>query len=262
MEKMIKNGDYILIVYDETRRWVVQVKEGQAFHTNKGLIEFDSLIGKPFGTQIQSSKQRNFLIFAPTPADLLFKAIRETQIIYPKDASFILINTGVGPGSHVVEAGSGSGGLCSILAYYVQPTGKVYSYEIRDEFLKNAQKLIVRLGLESFVEFKNQDVLQGIVEKDMDAIILDLPTPWEAVSVAREALKPGGIFASFSPTIPQIQNTVNSLKEHNFGDIQVSELMLRNWQVSSSRNEGYLATRPHTQMIGHTGFLIFARKIV
>ncbi|MFX1295124.1 MAG: tRNA (adenine-N1)-methyltransferase [Promethearchaeota archaeon] len=260
MESKIQNGDYVLIVYDEKRRWVVQVKEGETFHTNKGFIEFNNIIGKSYGTHIQSSKQRNFLIFAPTPVDFLFKTIRKTQIVYPKDASFILLNTGIGPGSRVVEAGSGSGGLCSVLAYYIRPNGKVYSYEKREDFYKKAQKTIFRMGLDNFVEFKNKDVLNGIDEENIDAVILDLATPWEVVPLAREALKPGAPFASFSPTINQVQNTVNVLKKYDFGDIWVSELILRSWQISS-KDKAYLAIRPKTHMIGHTGFLTFARKI-
>ncbi len=260
LKSVIQDGDYILIVYDEKRRWIVQVKTGQAFHTNKGIIEFDKLIGKPYGIQLPSSKHKNFLIFPPTPADFLFKTVRKTQIIYPKDASFILVNTGIGPGSRVVEAGTGSGGLCSILAYYIRPNGKVYTYEIRAEFLKKAQKTLQRLGLEEFVEFKNKDILEGIEEKNVDSVILDLAIPWDIVPLARDALKPGGILASFSPTIDQIQKTTTALKKNNFGDIQVFELLLRSWQISS-KNKAIQATRPHTQMIGHTGFMIFARKI-
>lgn len=261
MKDKIENGDNILIVYDENKRWVVQVREGEKFHTNKGIIEFDNLIGRQYGIEIASSKDRKFQIFAPTPADYLFKVIRKTQIIFPKDASYILIHTGIGPGSQVVEAGSGSGGLCSVLAYYVRPDGKVHSYEIREDFFKKAQKTIRNVGLEEWVELKNKDVLDGIDEMNMDAVVLDLPTPWEAIAIARDALKSGGFFASFSPTIPQIQNTVTTLKENHFGDILVSELIFRTWQITS-RNKEYLATRPQTQMIGHTGFLIFAKKLV
>ncbi|MHA1130640.1 MAG: tRNA (adenine-N1)-methyltransferase [Candidatus Helarchaeota archaeon] len=260
MGDLIQNGDKVLIVYDEKRRWIVQVKEGESFHTNKGIIQFDDLIDKPYGTQIQSSKGRNFSIFSPTPADFLFKVIRKTQIVYPKDAAFILINTGIGPGSRVVEAGSGSGGLCSILAYYVRPSGKIYSYELREDFYKKAQKTITRLGLEEFVEFKNKDITAGIDEQNIDVIVLDLPTPWDVIPCTREPLKAGGILSAFLPTINQVQSTVNSLKTFHFGDVMVYELLLRSWQITS-RNKDFLATRPQTPMVGHTGFIIFARKL-
>jgi len=259
MERQIQNGDYILVVYDETRRWLVQVKEGEAYHTNKGFIRFDDIIGRPFGVQIRTSKGHLFSIFTPTAADFLFKAVRQTQIIYPKDASFILITAGIGPGSRVVEAGSGSGGMTSVLAFYVQPTGKVYGYEINEDFLKKAKKNIAHLGLEPFVEFKNQDICTGIEEKDMDAVVLDLATPWEAVSMAQAALKAAGMFISFSPTVVQVEKTIEALRTHNFGDIRIYELLLRPWQLSRKREE--VIIRPQTQMIGHTGFLTFARKM-
>lgn len=260
LEDKIKDGDYVLIVYGDKGRWLIQVKEGESFHTNKGFITFDSIIGKPYGIQVQSSKDYTFRIFAPTPADFLIKTIRKTQIVYPKDAAFILIHTGIGPGAHVVEAGSGSGGLTSILAYYVRPNGKIYSYELQEQFLKKAQKTIARMGLDKFVEFKNKDILNGIEESNIDSVILDLPTPWDIVPLTRTALKSGGIFASFSPTIIQVQNTVASLREHKFGDIRTYELLLRSWKISS-RKKTFVATRPHTQMIGHSGFITFARKL-
>lgn len=260
VENKIKNGDYVLIVYGDKGRWLVQVKEGESFHTNKGFIKYDAIIGKPYGVRIQSSKDRTLLVFKPTPADFLLKTIRKTQIVYPKDASFILINTGIGPGSRVVEAGAGSGGLTSVLAYYVRPNGKVYSYELQEQFLKKAQKTLTRMGLEEFVEFKNKDVIEGIEERDVDSVVLDLPEPWEVVPQAHMALKPGGLFASLSPTIVQVQNTVDSLKEHHFGDVRTVELLLRPWKISV-RKKTFVATRPQTQMIGHSGFLTFARKL-
>jgi tRNA (adenine57-N1/adenine58-N1)-methyltransferase len=254
VEKIIENGETVLIVCDEKRRWIVQVKAGESFHTNKGFVKFDDIIGKPYGCQIQSSKQVNFLIFAPTPADLLFKTFRQTQIIYPKDAGMIIVLTGIGPGSHVVEAGAGSGGLTSMLAYYVRPNGKVYSYEMREDFLKKAQKNITRVGLESFVEFRNKNILEGLEERDMDCIVLDLPNPWEVVPLTRPALKAGGFIVSFSPQVSQVQNMVNALREHNYGDIRTYELLMRSWEITKMKS------RPETQMIGHTGFLTFARK--
>jgi tRNA (adenine57-N1/adenine58-N1)-methyltransferase len=259
VEKRIQNGDYILIVFDEPHRWLVQVRAGDAFHTNKGFIKFDEIIGKPYGVQVFGSKGHLFSIFMPTTADFLFKAVRQTQIIYPKDASFILITAAIGPGARVVEAGSGSGGLTSVLAFYVRPTGKVYGYERNEEFLKKARKNIARLGLENVVEFKNKDVLTGIEEKEVDAVVLDLATPWEAVHLAYAALKNAGFFVSFSPTVVQVQKTIAALRDNRFGDIRTCELLLRPWQISRKRDE--VIIRPQTQMIGHTGFLTFARKM-
>jgi len=260
LENIIQAGDYVLIVYGDRGRWLVQVKEGETFHTNKGFIQFDSIIGKPNGTSVLSSKENTFQIFAPTPADFLQKTIRKTQIVYPKDASFILIQTGIGPGSRVVEAGAGSGGLTSVLAYYVRPTGKIYSYEVNEQFYKKAQKTLARAQLGTFVEFKNQDISEGINEKNVDSVVLDLPQPWDIIPEAEKALKCGGTFASLSPTIIQVQNTVEKLREHEFGDVNTYELLLRPWKISIHKGT-FVATRPKTQMIGHSGFLTFARKL-
>ncbi|MHA1263837.1 MAG: tRNA (adenine-N1)-methyltransferase [Candidatus Helarchaeota archaeon] len=260
MDKTISNGDYILIVYGDKGRWLVQVKEGETFHTNKGHLAFNSIIGKPYGTSILSSKGNLFQIFAPTPADFLLKTIRKTQIIYPKDAAFILLQTGIGPGSRVVEAGAGSGGLTSVLAYYVRPTGKIYSYEINAEFYKKAKKTLERTQLRDFVELKLKDINEGIDEEHLDAVVLDLPQPWDIIDSAKKALKNGGLYASLSPTIIQVQTTVDLLRAHNFGDIRTYELLLRPWKISV-RKGNFLATRPQTQMIGHSGFLTFARKL-
>lgn len=260
VENIITDGDYILIVYGDIGRWLVQVKAGEKFHTNKGFFAFDQIIGKPFGTTIVTSKEHQFQVFSPTPSDFLLKTIRKTQIIYPKDAAFILLQTGIGPGSRVVEAGAGSGGLTSLLAYYVRPTGKIYSYEVNEQFYKKARKTLARVKLEEWVELKNQDILNGIAEQNVDTVILDLPQPWDAIPHVSNALKDGGTFASLSPTIIQVQNTVESLRAYRFGDVQTFELLLRPWKISVRKNQ-FIATRPRTQMIGHSGFLTFARKL-
>ena len=184
----------------------------------------------------------------------IFKSFRKTQIIYPKDIALIVLYSGIGPGSRVVEAGTGTGALTSALAHYVKPNGKVYSYEIRQEFIETAKKNIERAGLADFVELKHKDITQGIEERNVDAVILDLATPWLVVPHAHKALKPSGSFVSFSPTIDQVIKTVEALKENGFIGMETFECLIRGMQIERGK------TRPQTLMTGHTGYITFARK--
>jgi tRNA (adenine57-N1/adenine58-N1)-methyltransferase len=184
------------------------------------------------------------------------KSARKTQITYPKDIALIVMFSGIGPGSHIVEAGTGTGALTTALAHYVRPDGRVHSYEIREEFLKTAEKNLKRSNLTDFVELKNKDITAGIDESNVDAVILDLATPWLVVAHAYAALKPCGTIVSFSPTIDQVVKTVEALKENSFVDLETVECLMRGMQVERGK------TRPQTLMTGHTGYITFARTAI
>lgn len=233
---------------------MVKVEKGETFHTHKGFIKFDDLIGKEYGSRVLSSLGVEFIALEPLLRDYIFKSVRKTQITYPKDIALMVMFSGVGSGSRIVEAGTGTGALTTALANYVKPNGKVYSYEIREEFLKTAKKNLKRAGLINFAELKNKDITAGIDEIDVDAIILDLATPWHVVPHAYTALKSCGTLISFSPTIDQVVKTVEALKENSFVDIETVECLLRGMQITRGK------TRPHTLMTGHTGYITFARK--
>lgn len=252
----VKVGDYVLLIYDRKRRWLLKAEEGKKHHTHRGVVNFDDIIGKLYGTTVLSNLNHKFYVVRPTPMDLILKMQRATQIIYPKDIGLILLNTGIGPGSRVVEAGTGSGALTSILANYVKPTGRVYSYENREEFLIIARRNLEKAGITNYVELKNKDILEGIEEEQIDAVILDIATPWQVVKLAYNALIGGGHFASYSPTIEQVQKTVKELKKEKFIDLRTLECIERYINVEEGK------TRPETRMIGHTAFLTFARKII
>jgi len=235
---------------------MVKVEAGKSFHTHKGFIKFDDLIGKEYGSTVPSSLGVEFVALRPLLRDYVMKSVRKTQITYPKDIALIVMFSGIGPGSHIVEAGTGTGALTTALAHYVKPDGRVYSYEIREEFLKTAEKNLKRVGLTDFVELKNKDITAGIDESDVDAVILDLATPWLVVPHAYNALKPCGTIVSFSPTIDQVVKTVEALKENGFVDIETLECLMRGMQIERGK------TRPQTLMTGHTGYITFARKII
>ncbi|RLI25188.1 tRNA (adenine-N1)-methyltransferase [Candidatus Bathyarchaeota archaeon] len=250
----VRKGDYILLYLDSKRSFLVKATD-RVFHTHRGYLRLKELIGKPYGLRVKSSLGAEFTVLKPTLRDLVLKRFRRiTQIIYPKDVGLILTYTGIGPGFRVAEAGVGSGALTAFLAYYVRPDGRVYGYEVRQDFLKNARRNLAKTGLMDFIELKLKDVREGFDESELDAVVLDLPTPWEVVPRAYEALKNSGVFVSFSPTINQVEKTVEALRRWGFVSVETVECLVRNFKVKTGE------TRPETVMIGHTGYLVFARK--
>ena len=252
----IEEGDYVLLCLDSRRTYLLKIETGRTFHTHKGYLKLEELIGKIYGSTILSSSNITFTALKPTLEDYIMKSSRKTQITYPKDAALIIMFSGIGPGSRVVESGTGTGALTTALAHFVRPTGKIYTYDLREEFKSNAEKNLKRAKLMDFVELKTGDVTLGIEERNLDAIILDLATPWLVIPHAFEALKPSGIIISFSPTIDQVVKTTEALKDYNFTFIETIECLIRSMQISRGK------TRPHTMMTGHTGYITKARKTV
>ena len=252
----IAEGDHILLLLSQRKTYLIRVEHGKSFHTHRGYIKFDDLIGKEYGSPVSSSLGFEFIALKPLLRDYIMKSVRQTQITYPKDIALIVMFSGIGPGSRVVEAGTGTGALTLALAHYVKPDGKIYSYEIREEFQETAEKNLKRAGLIDFVELKNKDVTVEIDETDVDSVVLDLAVPWLVAPHASTALKPCGALVSFSPTIDQVVRTVEALKENNFADIETVECLMRGMQIERGK------TRPQTLMTGHTGYITFGRKAI
>lgn len=253
VSEKIREGDFVLLFLDGKRKYLVRA-ENRVFHTHKGYVNLSDLIGKPYGINIKSSLGVTFIALRPTISDFISKIARKTQVLYYKDIALIILKLGIGPGARVVEGGTGSGALASALAFFVKPNGKVYSYEINKDTLELARRNIARAGVLDYVELKNKDLTENIDEEEVDAVVLDLASPWDVVPHAYRALKSSGGFASFSPTINQVERTVKALREYGFVDIEAVECLLRGFKVE----EG--ATRPHSFMVAHTGYLVFARK--
>lgn len=251
---MIKEGDKALLSLDRRRTYLVEVEEKKTFHTHKGFIQLKDLIGKEYGLRMKSSTGTEFVVLKPILRDYIFKSLRRTQIIYPKDIALIIVFAGIGSGSRVAEAGTGTGALTSALAFYVRPSGRVYSYDLREEFIETAVRNLERAGVSEYVDLKKKDVTQGIDERDLDAVILDMATPWLVVRHAYEGLRGSGVLVSFSPTVDQVVMTVEALREHGFVDIETIECLMRRMQTERGK------TRPETLMTGHTGYITFARK--
>ena len=254
MKKNISQGDNVLFYMNPRRTYLVKVEKGKSLHTHKGYITYDSVIGKPYGTRVTSNTGFEFIALRPALRDFIFKTQRQTQIMYPKDIALIVMFSGIGPGSKVIEAGTGAGALTTALAHYVKPTGMVYSYEVRQEFIQIAQKNLEKAGLSKYVTIKNKDITQGVDENNIDAVILDLATPWLVIPKVCSALRGSGTLVSFSPTVDQIIKTVDALRVSGFVDVQTIECLMRGMQVELGR------TRPETLMTAHTGYITFARK--
>ncbi|UCH57779.1 MAG: tRNA (adenine-N1)-methyltransferase [Candidatus Bathyarchaeota archaeon] len=252
----IGEGDDVLLYLDKKRTYLVRVEAGKQFHTHKGYVELGDLIGKPYGSPLVSSLAVRFHALKPLVRDRILKTDRRTQILYEKDIGYLMLQLGVGSGNRVVEAGTGSGALTIALADAVRPDGMVYSYEINPSFQNVASGNVERAGLMQYVELKEGDVTTGIDEEDVDAVVLDMATPWKVVDHAHAALTGGGVFVSFSPTIEQVMKTVSAIKGLPFVDVETVELILRKITVAENK------TRPQTQMLGHSGYITTARKVL
>ncbi len=250
----IRPGDYVLLVSREDKTYLIQVVPGGQVGTHHGVLPHDDVIGRRYGEVVTTHLGKAYALMKPTLADRMMKVRRRTQIIYPKDAGLIVLKCGLGNGSRVIECGTGSGSLTMVLANAVGPDGRVFSYDRREEFTEIARSNVAAAGLEGRVEFKVRDVAEGFDEEGVDAVVLDLPAPWEGVGAAARALVGGGRIASLSPTYNQVEKTVEALRGAGFIRIETLEVLVRQILVRPGK------TRPADRMIAHTGYLTFARK--
>ena len=250
-----QEGDLVQLVGLRHKHFIFPLIAGGQFHTHRGIVNHDDLIGLPWGTQVFSHMGSPFFLLQPMLGDILTDLPRNTQILYPKEIGFILVTMGIGPGMRVMEAGTGSGSMTIALAYNVGPNGKVISYEQRAEMQNLARKNLTRMGLEARVEFKLRDIIEGFDETDADAFFLDVANPYDYIPQVRAALKPGGYFCSLIPTYNQVEKLLLALRRNNFAFIEMCEILLRYYKAQPSR------LRPTDRMVAHTGFLVFARRI-
>jgi len=249
-------GDLAQLVSPSNKIFHIRLTPGEEFHTHRGFIHHDDLIGLPWGSQVPTHQGSLYYLLQPTLSDLLLATRRNTQIMYPKDIGFVLVTMGIGPGIQVLEAGTGSGALTTALAWAVGPQGRVTSYEIRPEMQRLAVKNLQRLGLAERVVLKLKDISDGFDEEDVDALFLDVPNPYDFIHHIQQALKPGGYFGSILPTTNQVARLLSALQRFDFGFIEVCEIMLRYYKAVPER------LRPTDRMVAHTGYLIFARSLI
>ncbi len=253
MSHTTQPGSPVLLIGPDRKVRLVFLEPGKRIQTHHGIILHDDLIGQPLGRTVYTHKGEPYLILEPSTADLIQHLKRRTQIIYPKDAAYIVLRLNLQPGKRVIEAGTGSGGLTLTFARAVLPQGHVYTYEERPEHQRLARQNLRALGLEEFITWHVRDIREGFLERDVDALFLDVRTPWEYLPQVKEALKQGGFFGSLVPTVNQVSALVDALHHHNFVLVEIEELLLRPYKPIPER------LRPEDRMIAHTGYLVFAR---
>ncbi|NJN83776.1 MAG: tRNA (adenine-N1)-methyltransferase [Caldilineaceae bacterium] len=248
--------DLVLLITSDQKRYLVKLKPRQRLHTHWGVFDHDDLIGQPFGAVVASRIEHRALLLEPSLSDLIKQIKRGTQIIYPKDAAYLVHRMSLRAGSRVIEAGTGSAGLTIALAWAVAPTGIVYTYETRPDIYSLARRNLERVDLLRYVEMFQATILDGFRQKNADALFLDVREPWLHLDQVSEALRPGGFFASLIPTTNQVSDLIAGLERKGFADISVEELLLRGYKAAPER------LRPDDAMVAHTGFLVFARSVV
>lgn len=250
----------MLLIDTKGRKYLVTLVQGQEFHSHRGAVPHDALIGTDEGSMVASTGGTGFTVFRPTMADFVLKMKRGAQVVYPKDIGLILVHADIFPGARVLEAGSGSGSLTLALARAVGPNGTVISYEVREDHhegaLSNIESWFRGLGGKpENLDLRLGDVFDVPEDEAVDRMVLDLPEPWHAVGTSTRALAPGGIFCSYLPTIPQVMRTVEALRRAGFGSIGTLEGLVRTWNVEDR------SVRPDHRMVAHTGFIVTARKL-
>ena len=255
---LLREGDRVQLTDPKGRKHTVTLAPGKEFHTHKGILQHDDLIGSPEGVVVTTGGGTDYLALRPLYADFVLSMPRGAAVVYPKDAGQIVTMADIYPGATVVEAGVGSGALTCALLRAVGDQGTVHSYERRPDFAEIAQS-----NVELFFGAPHPgwtltvgDLQDQQLPAQVDRVVLDMLAPWECLDVAAAALAPGGVVIAYVATTTQLSRTVEDLRAHgNFTEPESWETMVRGWHV-----EG-LAVRPDHRMVGHTGFLVRSRRL-
>jgi len=246
---MIAENGYALIVYKD-KRYFKKIEPGKSFHGTGGVINFSDLIGTEYGVRFGS-----YEIFEPTMEDIIMYGLRrETQIVYPKEAYHICFKLNLKNGSRICEAGAGSGALTCMFSRMVGPEGRVVTFEKEERHFKNSRKNVERFAAWDNIDLRLGDILD-FNETGFDAAFIDVREPWLIIEKVRGFMRGSAYLGIIVPTTNQIVETLRALSD-GFGDIEVLEIMLRRYKTIPER------VRPEDRMVAHTGFLIFARKLI
>jgi tRNA (adenine57-N1/adenine58-N1)-methyltransferase len=251
-------GDRIQLTDPKGKMYTFTIASGKEWHTHKGWIVHNDLIGLPEGSVVSTSAGLKFTAFKPLLGDFVLSMPRGATIVYPKDAAMILGVADIFPGAKVIEAGVGSGALSISLLRAIGSEGELSSFERREDFAQIATENVKTYfaGIPSQWKLTVGSVQESPTDKKFDRVILDMLAPWECVSFAAQILRPGGVFLAYVATTTQLSSTAEALKEDGrFTEPLSSETIVRDWH-----HEG-LAVRPMQRMIGHTGFLIVSRRM-
>lgn len=250
---MLKSGQLAILLNPAGKRYLKKIDSGQEMHTAHGIISMDQVLAAGYGDLVETSRGMPYKILRPTLKDLLKGVKRQTQIIYPKDIAYICLRLGVGNGTRVIEAGSGSGSLTLALSWFTGTEGHVYTYEAREEFYNLCSRNLAWAGLGHNVTQYLRDIKDGFEQTDADALFLDVREPWAYMDNVIKAVKPGAPLAFLVPTTDQISMLLKEFERQPIDDVEVLEILVRNWKITPDR------LRPEDRMVSHTGFLIFAR---
>ncbi|NLO89206.1 MAG: tRNA (adenine-N1)-methyltransferase [Clostridia bacterium] len=245
---LITDGKKFRRVYDLTSLKKVQLPTGE--------IDGEKLKKLQKGSAIMVNNRKYYIFGCDLYDYIMYDLKRHTQIVYPKEAAYIMVKLDISPGKRVGEAGTGSGALTAFLSRAVGKDGRVYTYEKREEFVHIAQKNLSRCKEFDNVTFYNKSIEEGIEEKDLDAFFLDVREPWEVLPQVREALKPSGNLGILVPTTNQVSQVIEGLENNNFFILEATEIIMREFKINAQR------LRPKDIMVGHTGYLIFGKKVV
>jgi tRNA (adenine57-N1/adenine58-N1)-methyltransferase len=251
-------GDRIQLTDAKAKMYTFTITRGKEWHTHKGWIVHNDLIGLPEGSVVSTSAGLQFTAFKPLLGDFVLSMPRGATIVYPKDAAMIIGVADIFPGARVIEAGVGSGALSISLLRAIGPEGKLLSFERREDFAEIARENVSTYfgSLPRNWNLNIGSVQDSSVEEKFDRVVLDMLAPWECIAYAADVLRPGGVFLAYVATTTQLSATAEAIKEDGrFTEPLSSETIVRDWH-----HEG-LAVRPMQRMIGHTGFLIISRRM-
>ena len=256
----LREGEWVRLVDAKGRRHNFSLEAGKRFFSNRGHLEHDDMIGREEGFALTSSAGGEYLVFRPLLSEFVVSMPRGAAVVYPKDAAQIVAMADIFPGAEVVEAGVGSGALTCSLLRAVGPHGRVVSYERREEFSAVARRNVDQFfgGAHPAWDLREGDLVEGLVGTGQrcDRLILDMLAPWECVDEVARALRPGGIVCAYVATTTQLSRLVETVRAHGgFTEPHAWESMNRDWHV-----EG-LAVRPEHSMVGHTAYLVTARRM-
>lgn len=251
-------GDRVQLTDAKGRKFTVNLESGKQFHTHRGAISHDDLIGSPEGSIVKATSGTEYLALRPLLVDFVLSMPRGAQVIYPKDSAQIVSEGDIFPGARVLEAGAGSGALTCSLLRAVGSEGEVVSYEIREDHADYARRNVETFfgGAPDNWSLTVADLVEVDTNERFDRIILDMLAPWETLDVVRTVLKPGGVLTVYVATVTQLSRVVEALREQEcWTEPHAWESLVRDWSAVG------LAVRPEHKMQGHTAFLITARRL-